>query len=78
MLTSLALIFLCGLLLGSLFQKIRLPSLLGMLLTGIFLGPYVLDLLDDSILTLSPDLRQLALIIILERGSIWIWTILKR
>ena len=70
MLTSLALIFLCGLLLGSLFQKIRLPSLLGMLLTGILLGPYVLDLLDDSILTLSPDLRQLALIIILSRAGL--------
>lgn len=49
MLTSLALIFLVGMGLGWLVSKLRLPSLLGMLLTGILLGPYVLDLLDDSI-----------------------------
>lgn len=70
MLTSIALIFLCGLLLGSLFKKIRLPSLIGMLLVGILLGPYVLNLLDESILAISPDLRQLALIIILTQAGL--------
>lgn len=70
MLTSLALIFLCGLFLGSIFQKIRLPSLIGMLITGIILGPYILNLLDSSILTISADLRQLALIIILTRAGL--------
>ncbi|MBC8588865.1 cation:proton antiporter [Paratissierella segnis] len=70
MLTSLALIFLCGMLLGSLFQKLRLPSLLGMLITGIILGPYALNLLDGSILSISADLRQLALIIILTRAGL--------
>lgn len=70
MLTSLALIFLCGLILGSLFQKIKLPRLIGMLITGIILGPYVLNLLDSSILAISTDLRQLALIIILTRAGL--------
>lgn len=53
MLFSLALIFLCGMGLGSLFQKLKLPALLGMLLTGILLGPSVLNLLDGSILAVS-------------------------
>ena len=70
MLTSLALIFLVGMLLGSLFQKLKLPTLLGMLITGIILGPYVLNLLDDSIIYISADLRQLALIIILTRAGL--------
>ena len=70
MLTSLALIFLCGLLLGTLFSKLKLPPLLGMLLTGIVLGPYALSLLDPSILSISADLRQLALIIILIRAGL--------
>lgn len=70
MLTSLAIIFLCGLLLGSIVQKIKLPSLIGMLITGIILGPYVFDLLDGSILAISTDLRQLALIIILTRAGL--------
>ena len=64
MLLSLALIFLCGLALGGIFRKLHLPQLLGMLLTGILLGPYVLNLLDSSILGISADLRQIALIII--------------
>lgn len=58
MLTSLALIFLVGMTLGWVFSRLRLPSLLGMLLTGILLGPYVLNLLDGSILGISADLRQ--------------------
>lgn len=70
MLTSLALIFLLGLLLGSIFTKLRLPSLLGMILTGIILGPYALNLLDSSILGISADLRQLALVIILTRAGL--------
>lgn len=70
MLLSLALIFLCGMALGAIFQKFRLPSLLGMLLTGVLLGPYALNLLDPGILTLSADLRQIALIIILARAGL--------
>lgn len=65
MLTSLALIFIVGMALGSVVTRLCLPSLLGMLITGILLGPYVLDLLDDSILSIFADLRQLALNIIL-------------
>lgn len=70
MLFSLALIFLCGMILGGIFTKLKLPSLLGMLITGIILGPYVLNLLDSSILNISADLRQIALIIILTRAGL--------
>lgn len=70
MLTSLALIFLCGLLLGSIFQKINLPPLLGMIITGIILGPHTLNLIDQSVLSISSDLRQIALIIILTRAGL--------
>ncbi|MCQ2472116.1 MAG: cation:proton antiporter [Clostridia bacterium] len=70
MLLSLALISLCGMLIGSLFKKIKLPPLLGMLLTGIILGPHVLNLLSDSVLSVSADLRQIALIIILTRAGL--------
>ena len=70
MLTSLALIFLLGLLLGSIFDKLKLPKLLGMIFTGIILGPYVLNLLDSSILSISADLRQIALVIILTRAGL--------
>lgn len=70
MLLSLALVFLCGMALGGVFQKLKLPSLLGMLLTGILLGPSVLNLLDPAILNLSADLRQIALIIILMRAGL--------
>lgn len=70
MITSLALIFLLGMLLGSIFTKLHLPSLLGMLITGILLGPYALNLLDRSILSISADLRQLALVIILTRAGL--------
>lgn len=70
MLTSLALIFLCGLLLGSIFQKIKLPPLLGMIITGIILGPHTLNLIDQSVLSISSDLRQIALIIILTRAGL--------
>ena len=70
MLLSLALVLLCGMTLGAIFQKLKLPSLLGMLLTGILLGPYVLDLLNPVILDISTDLRQIALIIILTRAGL--------
>lgn len=67
MLTSLAIIFLAGMLSAYLFGKIKLPSLLGMLIVGIAAGPFAFDILDESILLVSPDLRQLALVIILSR-----------
>lgn len=70
MLTSLALIFLVGMSLGAIFTRLKLPSLLGMLITGILLGPYVLNLIDGSILGISTDLRQLALVIILTRAGL--------
>lgn len=70
MLTSIALILLLGLLLGSLFSKMKLPSLLGMILVGIILSPYALNLIDESILNISGDLRQIALVIILTRAGL--------
>lgn len=70
MLTSLSLVFLLGMLLSRAFQKIRLPGLLGMLVTGMILGPYSLNMLDGSILGISADLRQIALIIILTRAGL--------
>lgn len=70
MLTSMALIFLTGMLMGSIFKKLKFPGLFGMLVTGIVLGPHVLNLLDGSILNISSDLRQLALIIILARAGL--------
>lgn len=70
MLTSIALIFLLGMALGGIFQKVKLPRLLGMLLTGIILGPYVLNLIDSSVLDISADLREIALIIILTRAGL--------
>ncbi len=70
MLTSLAIIFLLGLLMGSIFNKLKLPSLMGMIFTGILISPYAFNLLDDKILSISPDLRQLALVIILTRAGL--------
>lgn len=70
MLTSLALIFLVGLAMGAICQKLKLPRIIGMLATGIVLGPYVLDLLDPSILSISADLRKMALIIILLKAGL--------
>ena len=70
MLTSLALIFLLGLSLGYIFNKLRLPALLGMLITGIVLGPYVLNLISPSLLGISVELRQVALVIILMRAGL--------
>lgn len=70
MLLSIGLILVIGMLTGWLCKKIKLPSLLGMLLTGILLGPHVLNLLDPSLLSISADLRKIALIIILTRAGL--------
>lgn len=70
MLLSLALIFLVGLVVGEVFAKLKLPKLLGMLVTGIALGPYVFNLIDSTILEASTELRQIALIIILTRAGL--------
>lgn len=70
MLLSISLILILGMFMGWICQKIKLPSLLGMLITGIVLGPYVLNLLDDSILGIFAELRKIALIIILTRAGL--------
>ena len=70
MLLSISLILLVGMSMGWICKKVKLPSLLGMMLTGIVLGPYVLNLLDESILGISADLRKIALIIILTRAGL--------
>lgn len=70
MLTSIALIILLGIFMGSIFTKLKLPSLVGMILTGIILGPHMLNLLDSSIIGISSELRQIALVIILTRAGL--------
>ena len=70
MLLSLALIFTIGLVLGELFGKVKLPRFIGMILTGIVLGPYVLDLISDDILNVSDELRTIALVVILLRAGL--------
>ena len=70
MLLSIALILLLGLLFGSIFSKAKMPSLVGMILVGIVLSPHALNLIDDSILNISADLRQIALVIILTRAGL--------
>lgn len=70
MLISVALILVCGFALSGIFQKLRLPGLLGMLITGIVLGPYVLNLIDSNLLAVSSDLREIALIVILARAGL--------
>lgn len=70
MVTSLALIFLIGLSAAFICRKIKLPRIIGMLVTGIVMGPYVLDFLDPKILGISSELRQIALIIILIKAGL--------
>ena len=70
MLTSIAIILLLGLLAGWIFSKIKLPSLLGMVIVGIILSPHALNVLDESILMISGDLRRIALVIILTRAGL--------
>ncbi len=70
MLTSLAFVFLLGLAMAALCQRIKIPRIIGMLLTGILLGPCVLNWLSDSVLGISSELRQMALIIILLKAGL--------
>ena len=70
MLTSIALIFILGLFGGWLFSKMKLPSLIGMIIVGIIISPHCLNMVDDSILSISGDLRQIALVIILTRAGL--------
>lgn len=70
MLLSIALILILGMILGWLCQKCKLPSLLGMMFTGVILGPYVFDCIDTSILSISSEIRKIALIIILTRAGL--------
>ena len=70
MLTSIAVILLLGLLIGWIFSKLKLPSLLGMVIVGIILSPHALNLIDESILGISGELRQIALVIILTRAGL--------
>lgn len=70
MLASLSLIFIVGLAMGAICQKLKLPRIIGILVTGIVLEPYVLDLLDPSILSISAELRKMALIIILLKAGL--------
>lgn len=70
MLFSLAIMILCGLSLRGIMQKLKLPGLIGMLLTGIILGPYVLNLIAPELLNISADLREIALIVILTRAGL--------
>lgn len=70
MLTSLSLILLVGLAMAAICQQLKLPRMIGMLVTGMVLGPFVLDFLDPSILSISADLRKIALIIILLKAGL--------
>lgn len=70
MIFSFALMFLCGFALSEIMEKLKLPRLIGMLFTGILLGPYVLNLIVPEILTISTDLREIALIVILARAGL--------
>lgn len=70
MLFSIAIMFLLGMFLSLICKTIKLPGLLGMILTGIILGPHALNLIDTSILEISSDLRRIALIIILTRAGL--------
>ena len=70
MLKSLALIFLIGMFFGYIAKKLKLPSLVGMLLSGVLIGPFALNLIDTSILNISAELRQMALVVILLRAGL--------
>ncbi len=70
MLTSLAFIFVLGMLIAGIFEKLKLPRIIGMLFSGIILGPHILNLLENPIMEISPDLREMALVIILLRAGI--------
>ncbi|MFR3910107.1 MAG: cation:proton antiporter [Clostridium paraputrificum] len=72
MILSLAVIITLGLIFNKLFKSIKLPGLLGMLILGIIVGPNMLNLISKDILTISPDLRKIALIVILLRAGLGI------
>ena len=70
MLVSIGIILLVGMFLGFLSRKISLPPLVGMILTGVIIGPHALGLIDRSLLGISGELRQIALVIILTRAGL--------
>lgn len=70
MLTSIAFILLSGLIMGWIFSKLRLPALLGMMIVGIIMSPHCLDLISPTLLDISADIRQIALVIILTRAGL--------
>lgn len=70
MLFSLALIIIVGFTLSGIFNRIRIPGIIAMIITGILLGPYVLDCISQDILNISPDLREIALIVILLKAGL--------
>ena len=70
MLTSLACLFLVGIMFSQILERLRLPGLLGMILTGILLGPYGLNWYSDSLMGIAAELRQLALVLILLRAGL--------
>ncbi|WP_288218318.1 cation:proton antiporter, partial [uncultured Negativicoccus sp.] len=70
MLTSLSLVFLLGLAMGAICQRLKLPKIIGMLMTGMVLGPFVFDVLDPALLSISADLKKMAFIIILLRAGL--------
>lgn len=72
MILSLAVIITLGLIFNKLFKSIKLPGLLGMLILGVIVGPNMLNLISNDILTISPDLRKIALIVILLRAGLGI------
>lgn len=74
MFSSFAIIMITGLLAGELFRRLRLPALMGMIISGIIIGPYALNLIDTSVLEISAELRKIALIIILMRAGLSIDT----
>lgn len=70
MFLSIALIILLSISLFSIFNYLKLPGLLAFLITGIILGPYVIDIIDESILKISSELRKMALVVILIRAGL--------
>lgn len=70
MIISLSIIFLFGLILAKISESLKLPRLIGMLITGILIGPFVLNLIDTSVLKISPELRKIALVVILIRAGL--------
>lgn len=70
LLTSIALIILSGIIVSALCKKLNMPSLVGLIFVGILLGPSALDLFDPTLMTISADIRQFVLIIILTRAGL--------